>query len=155
MGVDTEIRLPPNVRLRDVAVVMGILAGLPKQWYNGYIIVDGAKPRPGCSPETPEIELKGKMVDGKEDHSVLFFYEGDHNGKWRSMSPPSTPFWQAVGRGLVKFFGGELDLNDCDSKDCDYKVKPRKNISPCNNPEWNEFWKDVDKLKPVRLGRKQ
>jgi len=50
MGVDTEIRLPPNVRLRDVAVVMGILAGLPKQWYNGYIIVDGAKPRPGCSP---------------------------------------------------------------------------------------------------------
>ena len=52
------------------------------------------------------------------------------------MSPPSTAFWIAIGKGLVDFFGGKLDYNDCDEKDVDYRKPARKDIHAEDGDEW-------------------
>jgi hypothetical protein len=70
----------------------------------------------------------------------------------RLMMPPSTPFWIAVGKGLCKFFGGRIDYNDCDSTDWDRVYRrPRKNNSPGDGEEWNDFQQAMFDLKPVSV----
>jgi len=121
MGVDTRITLPGNVRVQEVADVIGILAGLEprKRRFDDksfHVTVPGVKITPTHAPYVVEIQLvpeNGALVDGEMYHSVLFFFED--KGTDKLMNPPSTAFWISIGRNIVNLFGGEIDYNDCDN----------------------------------------
>lgn len=154
MGVDTRIRLPEDVRINDVAEAMGILAGLrfekkdlnhKGEWY---VHVPDAEAKPSNIPEMAYINLKGEMVDGKTAHMAFFHYETEEPG--RLVSVRCTPFWIAIGRRLVEFFGGWIDYSDCDDRRRDYsRKKPRKCNNPSDGKPWQDFQEAMFSLKPI------
>lgn len=60
------------------------------------------------------------MVDGTDVHHFSVYSESDeYIGLSRLIITASTPFWIAVGRRLIRFFGGALLYSDCASDDAD------------------------------------
>jgi hypothetical protein len=67
--------------------------------------------------------------------------------------PRSTPFWIAVGKRLVQFFGGEIDYQDCDEIDVDF-ARPSKSLKindPQDDDEWDTFQRRLFRLKPLMV----
>lgn len=160
MSIDTRIWLPESVQIRDVGNVMGILAGLPfekRSFGDGkdcwYVDVAGVSRRGiEVMPECAEIYLRGSMVDGETNHFAMYYFESVRVG-YRLLMPRSTPFWKAIGRGLVDFFGGEVDYNDCDDIDVDYSVPNQYPEGfPLNNGPWREFQEKMANIKPLIKG---
>ena len=126
MGVDTLINTNTRARVKDVADVIGILAGLKpvkepfcqenKGWstkVDGVSVNNVVSP---CIPECCEIYVEafeGTLIDGETSHRVLWHWETEDPMSHLIM-PRSTPFWIAVGVRLCKFFGGTIQYNDCD-----------------------------------------
>jgi hypothetical protein len=154
MGVDTIIRLPENVEINHVADVIGILAGLKAEKKNfqrsegWYVEVDGVNilGRPSI-PDGPEITFKSPL-DG-ENHSVSYWYEDSEGG--RMLSPHSTAFWIAIGRGLVKFFGGTLVYKDTGNMKPNFRGRPKSDA--LNRPQDGKPWQNLQQrlldLKPL------
>ncbi len=147
MGVDTRITLPGDVRVDDAATVIGILAGLQKtkrEFTGGWSVhaegmkvssytIDGLAP---CA----HIEFPG--------HDLMWHFEVDH-GK-RLISPRSTPFWLAVGKALVDFFGGTIDYQDSDATEVDYEAHtPRLHNDPDDDGPWDAFQEAIFALQPL------
>jgi len=162
MGVNCKIMLPNNVTLSDVAKLLAMLSGQQprKESLQGgswSIRVDTICYRThNFSPTCVDIEWI-QPDRGIDTHylegglrSVMFHLEPDH-GSHRLMIPPSTAWWLAVGKRLVDFFGGELDYNDCDIPDVDYRKRKKSNQenSPENNPEWEVFQTRMYNTKPI------
>ena len=162
MGTNTLVYLPGDVRVSDVADVMGILAGLPHKRGRYSEEVDGVKVTPTISPEMCEITLSGKMYDKQTAHRASFHFEvsdteqraGVGEGQRLLYCGSDNDFWRAIGDGVARFFGGAVDFCDCDDIDTDvlYK-KPRKHNNPSNDPEWGKFWDEVGALES--LGAKE
>ena len=134
MGVNVHTKLPADVRLNDAADVIGILAGLPINEESGYLLVDGVRINSvdggkregkyfGGMPGMAEMHFEGDMVDDEDLHFGLWHFEG--SGGTRFFGPRSTPFWIAICRRLVDFFGGELVYYDISGSLCDYRKIPR------------------------------
>lgn len=157
MGTSCRIVLPSDVLIRDVADVMGILAGLPKHMDTldnsgrqfQVCKVNGVKVKNTTIPEMGQIILEGAMVDGQKAHQVYYHYEGEH-GTTRTLSPQSTALWIAIGRGLVYFFGGTMDYQDCDSVRVNFrKPKPRKWNDPESNKPYDDFQRAMFAVEPL------
>lgn len=166
MGVDTKILLPPAVRIRDVADVVGALAGFPMQkryfgktqnegWSAGRPYDDKGvmvKPCDGSLVSCAHIILsntaENQIIDGQSGHHVMYHFEGGRNGE-RLLNPPSTDFWVAIGRGLVDFFGGTIDHSDCDDVDVDYEQPARAGIHAENDDEWYALQNRKLAVKPL------
>lgn len=154
MGVDCEIRLPEDVRIRDVADVIGILAGCEKvwsetsdkkaTWVNVKCVDVSTVGMVGMAHINVSIPISTK---GNDTAFVLYHFEPGtfpDGTCGRLLTPRSTGWWIAVGKRLVDFFGGTVDFNYCDEQDIDYqKPKPRWH----NNPEGDEEWDDFQKAK--------
>jgi len=162
MGVDTKIMLPGDVRIQDVAEVIGILAGLPKtkfvlQGDDGSwavrvsgVKVEGIPNLASCAQIYLNAQNGTPFVDGEMTHMVMFHYEPGEGSGERLLMPRSTAFWIAMGEKLIEFFGGEQDYNDCDSKDVDISCKkPRKRNNPSDGKPWQDFEKAMWSLKPL------
>lgn len=138
MGVDTIITLPFRARVRDVADVIGILAGCQRERYaingdNSFLRVLGVSVSSTIGiPECAEIQINGPLVDGEPAHYVIYHHE-DANG--RVLMPPSTAFWVAVGLRLIEFFGGTIRYKD--SEDGVNESRPEQ---PDIHAEDNELW---------------
>jgi len=148
MGINTHILLPAEARAEDVVQVMGILAGLkPKKHIadrTWWVEVPGAKIVPssgqfGCAHVTIKPEDGQKLIDGETNHScfmILSAHSGQQagyntkHGLWISTSV--TPFWEAVAYGLARFFGGEVDRNDCDETDVDFAWPKASDLMACD-----------------------
>lgn len=143
MGVDTIITLPFRARVRDVADVIGILAGCQRERYaingdNSFLRVLGVTASPTTMPECAQIDIKGQvkpLVDGATHHYVLYHHE-DANG--RVLMPPSTAFWVAVGLRLIEFFGGTIRYKD--NEDGINESRPEQ---PDIHAEDNELWQQL------------
>lgn len=158
MSVNTHIYLPCDVRFDDVANVMGILAGLDarlvpfdatKPWKGWYVKVDGVDWRQSHTPRMCIIELESayEQADGQSSHEAFYHFENPDGS--RCVSVGSTPFWIAVGRGLVKFFGGRMTYQDTTDK-VDFRAKkPRACNSPEDGRPWCDFQKAVLAVKAV------
>jgi hypothetical protein len=151
MGVNARITLPAAARLRDVADVMGALAGhvMTKQPFSQKS--DGwsaGRPRgaKGIRIEPCKAMVEWVLIfldntadvqlpDGQCSHYVMYHFEGGKNGE-RLMLPPSTEFWIAIGKGLVDFFGGSIDYNDCDDVAVDYEQTAREDIHAETDDGW-------------------
>ena len=154
MGIDTRIILPDNVRVKDVANIIGICAGkkpLKQFWSYGK----------GWAATVPDVKIKvtsdaswgmvGIHVNGPFPKHILeyrlnqsaiyvaYHFESDTGG--RVLQPPMTFFWLAVGRRLVQFYGGKLDYNDCDDIEVDFSIRPksREQNAPNSDLGWYKF----------------
>jgi hypothetical protein len=155
MGVDCKIELSADARVFDVAIVMGQLAGLPLS-EKPYVDVTGVQVQPaslGCA----NILLSGEMVDGEKNHHVLYHFEGPRGT--RLLLPPSTPFWCAVADGLIEFFGGRVDYDDCDEVKWDREVPhpewPNDPVSEDENDNrlYEEYQRRLRSVKPIKVLR--
>jgi hypothetical protein len=157
MGVDTQIHLPYSAQARHITQVIGILAGLPKTHdVHGYLEVQGAKLCPGTdfSPDILTIKLNSQepMVDGETEHFCLLFMESTTD-RGKLLMPRSTPFWIAVGRELVDFFGGSMLYQDDSSHEVDYFRPSRDNTTEGRLDESNfyEMQKRIESVKPLTV----
>jgi hypothetical protein len=156
MGVDCKIVLPGNVRIKDVANVIGLAAGLKGEMYSdkthgaSWATVEGVETKPLSSLEgMAEISLCGDLIDKWKHHFVIYHFEAYGSG--RLLSPRSTAFWIACGHRLVDFFGGKMDINDCDEIRVDYSVPKKPNNQNCPRSDrcWDDFQKRILSIKPI------
>ena len=158
MGISCIVNLPSNVRVVDVANVLGVLAGLKpvRKEITGanpdsvFVCVLGVKVSSTAIPQAALIELSAPgepMVDREVYHSTWYHFESPEGG--RVLSGPATAFWIAAFRGLADFFGGTVDYNDCDDSDVDYEVPESANNSPTDGSRWNSFQRKVLNLEPL------
>jgi hypothetical protein len=135
--------LPVDVRLMDVAEVLGRLSGADR-WHA----------LPTTAPEMASIQVYGDLVDGESIHYCTFHFEAkDDDGKpCRLLLPTSTDFWIAAGVGLADFFGGKVDFDDCDDVDADHvATMPRLGNSPDDGEPYHAFREEVTAVRPVAV----
>jgi hypothetical protein len=155
MGINTIIKLPNNVRINDVATIIGVAVGLPtiKREFSindgFYTKVSGIKfvVHP-TSPQMVNITFGNRHLS--------YFFETEEN--MRSLYCGSSPLWTAVGFRLVDFFGGYLDINDCDDIDVDYLVPDRGNDmnAPTDGEAYFDFQRrmyDVPRISKSELNK--
>ena len=160
MGVDCKITLPANVRLKDVADVIGVAAGFkpeksplgsrhPDSWAVHVPGVRVSSFNHAGLESCAKIELVGETVDGVKYHYAMYHFEYD-DGK-RLLNPRSTAFWLGIGHRLVDFFGGSLDYQDCDDSDKDYHVLGKHNRSnqPTDGKDWQDLQERMFAVKPL------
>ena len=154
MGVDTRIRLPGDVRVRDVADVIGILAGRKVSWGGSgksrWVEVEGVTVESAQGvPQCANIQIT--PGDGvRPDHIYVLYHFEDDEGNGRVLCPRSTPFWVAVGKRLVQFFGGTVDYQDCDDVEVDFKAdKPRSRNNPSDGKPWDDFQAEKAAIVPL------
>lgn len=117
MDLNANILLPHDSYCHDVANVIGVLSGLrivrrTNASYT-YLEVPGVEVSQGYFFEGARIDIRGRLVDRETRHSVTFFFEDSRNPDFsRLLMPKSTPYWLAIGKGLISFFGGILIYND-------------------------------------------
>jgi hypothetical protein len=158
MGCSCNVHLPANVRVRDVANVVGLLAGQdisPAE--KDYVFVNGVELLSGgVTVEMALIGLRGLKgaaaeARGKNGLDAQAFYHFESSDGGRLLSFPSTPFWIAVANGVVDFVGGSADYSDTDEAGEDYQ-NPAKGDSE-NCPEsgvaWKKFQARLRAVKPL------
>lgn len=158
MGVDMRVYLPANVRVRNVAGVMGAYAGCPvsKDFFRcgggGWSAhADGVEVKSASLPEMVSIFIRTPMVDGETVHHCNYHFESEGGRIGRLMLPRSTAFWIALMTRVVDFFGGTIDYQDCDESECDYAVpeKTWQENSPSDGDEWYSFQNRVLAIVPI------
>jgi hypothetical protein len=176
MGVNAVIHLPCNVRIKDVADVMGILAGQKivekETTFNSfsppfkYFVVEGVRIEScdargtGVMTDCANIFLENltgaalaARSDAGENAYAMYNFEPSNPtpSAGRLLYPKSTAFWIAIGKGLVDFFGGDIDYSDCDSKEADFKRKAKSNSENCpeNDPHYGKQRERMRSLKPL------
>lgn len=167
MGVSCVLTLPAAARIEDVADVMAALAGFPMQklyfhndpkggWSAGhkyphpYLTVKPCGDTfclPACANITITAPEGEELADGERAHFVMYHFEGGAKGE-RLMLPPSTPFWIAVMRGVIDFFGGTLAYDDCDDK-ISYRKSARKDIHASDGEQWYQLQKRKLAVNPI------
>jgi len=172
MGVTIQCSLPADVNIEDGAEVIAILAGLPLETITtGPTAFDnqtfscekvkGVRIEPGTPKDSniflplAVITLSGEMIDGSDIHHVYWHFEGLNGTK--SINPESTPFWIAICKGLVDFFGGEMIYRDYTTSLCDYKQPSRhsnqteaRNID-VSNDLYEQMAERKRNLKPITI----
>lgn len=143
MGIDTKISLPPNVRVQDVASVMGALLGLPVhlEVCDGglarqvrYALVRGASVKGyEAIPQMCRIEIR-RGPDLVATPHFHFEMPGGRRLVTMRMSAKNI----ALAKAVVDFFGGSVDFCDCDDEKVDYVVADKGD--DLNHPEDGEEW---------------
>jgi hypothetical protein len=150
MGTDCKIYLPGNVRISDVANVLGITLGAEARWCGSdgatWVIVPEVAVHPSM-PEMASIITRGRRV------SYHFEVSRPNVGR-RLASLGAGPEAVAVARVLVDFFGGYADFNDCDATDRDYEQPDRSDAENCpeDGVEWDAL---MDRIWALYESRKK
>lgn len=150
MGTDCNIYLPSNVRLRDVAMVIGIALGC-EVTRDPYLHVPNVK----IVPSIPEMSTIEVARTGSTNRAPSFHYEPGrkHIGR-RLVKFSADPESIDVARALVDFFGGYADFNDCDDTERDYEQPDRSDAENCpeDGVEWDAL---MDRIWALYESRKK
>lgn len=162
MSNDCRLWFPPGARVRDVAMVIGRLLGcdaelVPIGGGSSAARVGDMRVEPICGMDPPMAEcchIRGETpTPGWESVWTMYHFEpgGAENPCPGStlIMPSSRPQAIAVCRGLVDFFGGWLDYDDCDEFDLDYVKPPRDPIAPSDGVEWDDFQRAIVEVQPL------
>ncbi len=156
MGVSTHITLPAQVRVRDVASVIGGCVGLKKVWHNlsgRHRSADVAGIEVQSTSVYSMVRIVWQNGEGNphlKSGNLYYHFETGDERSGRLLSCSSWAPWIALGRRLVDFFGGSIDYNDCDSTDIDYQQ--RWKVCLCladDNEEWDDLQERIMKIKPI------
>lgn len=154
MGVDCTVHLPDNVRIDNVLKVLSKLAGNPgelksfRDHKGQYADVSGYKTDNSVgSPGFTSV-----IVDHNGGGRLCFYsFEPEKGG--RMFMATASAFWQAVAIGLAKFFGGKVDLSDCDDEDVDMQFpdEGREKNSPTDGEPWQNLQERIVAVQPISL----
>ncbi len=156
MGIDAHLSLPPNVRVRDVASVLGILYGLPFSLEplssdRGAVSchVRGATVQGYAEiPEMARIDLRepnGEAIAG-------FFFHFENAGGHRVVTGRARAKVLAAFTRVAEFFGGSVDYNDCDDETENYVamiVRDDEQNCPEDGEPWQAFQHRLASVKPL------
>jgi hypothetical protein len=154
MSVDTRVSLPGNVRVDDVASVLGKLFGLPSTLdplgpdHGVACRVSGAHVRQ-CADIPTMVRIELRKANG--DHVFACNYHFEMPGGRRLLSASSRAETIAAFRGVADFFGGKVDYGDWDSEYADHSVedKPDDENHPEDGEPWNTFQTRMHAVKPL------
>jgi len=158
MSIATKIKLPNNVRIGDVASVVGRLLGCEAErapigeasWYADVAGVDSA-----ASGGTVTCAWIKVLRPNASARQYLYHFEAPCG---RMLMPASCAEAIALGKGLVDFFGGSVDFNDCDDIEDDYAVPAKTDAEnrPEDGAEWISLQERIMAVSPmaVRLAKK-
>ena len=158
MGVDATISLPPNVQVRYVAYVAGILLGLKPErapLNSGHVRSDG---QPSYGVRVPGVTLASCGSTVEMCDIVIgtpaprsFFYHFESTGGRRSIRLQSTAENIALLCSLADFFGGVVDYEDCDEIEKDYVVPDKPDAENCadDGKPWDDMIDRVLAVKPL------
>ena len=175
MSVSCNIYLSSDARTRDILDVMGILLGhnKSKKYFDRgggyYCEVENIdynfpvkmKNQPVAefkniytmSVDVPEmfiIRIQKNPIDKIDDHMAFFHYDTEPGMKL--ISGGNNEFWNRIGKGLVEFFGGWVDYNDCDDIDKDFESDGmRENNAHEDNLGFYAFHQDMLDLLPLEV----
>ena len=112
-SVSALIRIPEGSGFWDVGNVLGALSGLPVARACGhrgpYLFVPGVSIGFTYPPEGAEIEIRGHLVGGSKVQTAIYWFDHPRGMNLSHfISTISTPYWLAVGHGLIKAFGGRI-----------------------------------------------
>jgi len=166
MGVDTCLKLPAAVQIKDVANAIGILLGKKKTWTDcsdsdstraglaqptehGWANVEGVSMN-AANTQVASAEIVIADIPKKYGSGwwLLYHFEFGNDGS-RGMIGRSRAERICLHKRLAEFFGGECDYNDCDSIDPDYKGKPPKWLGKTGDPEFHARQMALWNLKPM------
>ena len=147
-GIDVSVSLPPNVRVKDVANVLGGLLGVPCMRN----ILRGG----GTATRRPGVEVLGIadlpecayiLLPTKDRTRWLFHYESA--GGRRSLIRDAFAVDIAVLYALADFFGGVVDHDPFDTK---YVVadKGDEENHPDDGEPWERLQQRLASVKPLR-----
>jgi hypothetical protein len=164
MGVNVKCEFPYGTRLKDVAAVAAALLGHESKHepiagskatfarVKGWSVM-GAGSNPtlayivlDTTADNPAAKLIRESDSGV--YHLLYHFEG--NNGHPSIYPACIAAKIALCAGLVKFFGGTVDFNDCDDKDVNMRVKAKADIHASNDPEWSLFQKRILAVQPIK-----
>jgi hypothetical protein len=162
VSIETVAYLPPHVRLDDVAKVLAALMG--RRVYAHDLVggsytawCDEANAKSTTIPEMAQITVKAPHRKG---FSATFHFENgnarnrEHTDGTRVVMAYRSPRNTELLCGLVKFFGGQLDADDCDTVDIDLDVPINDATwahpwSPSNGKEWTDFQDAILAVEPI------
>lgn len=156
MGIDCCVYLPPETRVKDVASAIGLLAGCESTWRQSWVVVNGIEVQavdfiPCCA------NIRVTTPSGQVLWALFHFEFNDPTQRpeggpaWVGIMPSSTPLWCGIATGLVRFFGGGVDYQDCEAPGAwDFAApRPRPYNNPCDGAPWDEFQRALAALQPV------
>lgn len=178
MGVDCDVVLPHSARVNDVCDVLATLAGAPGYmrplsggmsafWTDAVVEVDpfGQRPRPIRDANMLDVVIKRpsgarwEFITGQDTINPYWFWNTGigrsvggglrHGYEGRGLLVRSTGFWIAAARGLVGFFGGVADFNDCDDIDVDYALPDAPDLLAHDGEPWQAFQDRKRAVKPL------
>lgn len=164
MGVDCSVILPHEAGLDDIASVMGLLLGAkgelkPLSQGGGlHLKVEGVEIKPSSMAECPSIHIADALMsDGSRgERRIMFHYEYNTRSRrdvyttsGRGILPSCTALNIALCVELARFFGGEVDYNNCDAKQANFKAPKAKDLLACNGKKWDDFQRRMAAVKPL------
>jgi hypothetical protein len=174
MGVDCDICLPHTARIRDVADVLATLAGAPGHMrplrgsgepFEVFVSDATIKIKHyegGNLDSCLDVEIYAppdmNLITGTRHIGAMWFFDFSvgssvgglryaHHG--RGFKGRSTGFWIAAARGLIDFFGGWTDFNDCDDIEIDYFKQPKRDLAAHDGAPYDAFQKRKGAVKPL------
>lgn len=125
MGVDTKLHLPPETKVEDVFdVLVAMLGGetYKRHFHNddGWSAEVRPEPHFKVFSDIPTMTIVDGKVDGSFYH-VFYHFEGRYPlSGWRQMTTGFRERRRPLWKAMADFFGGLLDMNDCDNIEVDY-----------------------------------
>lgn len=165
MGVNCWTYLPAAVRIDDVAKVAAALIGHKSRHesiggsdgifahVDGWKTTTANETMPHCAYIVLDATIKTPAAEALRDsdgdaYHLLYHFESGRNGE-KAIGPKCTAVKIALCVGLVSFFGGTVDFNDCDDVDVDFRRKPKPDIHASDGEEWDRFQKRILAVKPL------
>jgi len=145
-----------------IAILLGKKAELaPLSENSVHCKVEGVEVKNAAVATCAEINITDAVwgSDGKRgDRWFLYHFEfneghtadGDyHTRSGRGILARCTSINIAMAVELVKFFGGEVDFNDADATEVDFKSPVKKDTLACNGKGWEKFQRRMFAVQPL------
>lgn len=155
MSVNAHITLSHDAWVIDVAQAIAVLSGIKPEWRTKdkftFLWVPGMTMSASSGWWAAHIKINGQLVDGEAIHEVtLWFEDPEHPLYSRLLMPLSTPYWLAIGKRLIDFFGGVLIYQDHLPKESLHIPKRRPHYNHNDDEQFSIRQDELFRLEPLR-----
>lgn len=149
MSVDTRVVFPPETRVSDVVKAIAILLGYAPRFVplgsrgGKFVEVETKDAICLCIPEMVTIQFPERSFWG------TYHFEAGNRGE-RLLVTGHDPDRFPLLIELARFFGGKIDLSDCDNIDYDRAFDYpyyRESNAPEDGESWDRFEQELFDLK--------
>ena len=150
MSVDSKLALPCNVRIEIVADVISRLYGNELVRTATFLRVCGKEIVATAVPHMATIIVSYK--DNGVDEKIAYNYFFEYGIGGRLLMGRYGSKTVEVFKGVADFFGGTLDIDDCDDTELNYSVDPKSDSMnyPITDVDYDNLAKRIMAVVPVQ-----